>query len=94
MVEYIDREALLRDIEKYHVDFSGKFQHWIEIQPTADVAPIVHGYWIKDEASYYPDDYYCVYYDYECSNCGKTVNDRHRLPKYCPECGSRNEMKK
>lgn len=40
MSEYIDREKLLRDIEHYHVS-DGKFQHWVEIQPTVDVVPVV-----------------------------------------------------
>lgn len=45
MNEYIDRELLLRDIEHYHVsDFA--FQHWVEIQQSADVAPVRHGRWI------------------------------------------------
>ena len=29
----IDADKLLRDIEKYHVS-EGKFQHWLELQPT------------------------------------------------------------
>lgn len=29
----VDADALLRDIEKYHVS-EGKFQHWLELQPT------------------------------------------------------------
>lgn len=29
----VDKDALLRDIEKYHVS-EGKFQHWLELQPT------------------------------------------------------------
>ena len=39
MAEYIDREKLLRDIDHYHVS-DGKFQHWVEIQLAADVAPV------------------------------------------------------
>ena len=39
MDEYIDREKLLRDIDHYHVS-DGKFQHWVEIQLAADVAPV------------------------------------------------------
>lgn len=38
-IEYIDREKLLRDIDHYHVS-DGKFQHWVEIQLAADVAPV------------------------------------------------------
>ena len=29
----VDADALLRDIEKYHVS-EGKFKHWLELQPT------------------------------------------------------------
>ena len=39
MAEYIDREKLLRDIDHYHVS-DGKFQHWVEIQLAADLAPV------------------------------------------------------
>lgn len=105
MAEYIDREKLCDLIERWREVRTNPYSerdnilieamlYAIHSAPVADVASIVSGCWIKDEASYYPDDYYCVYHDYECSNCGETVNDRHRLPKYCPECGSRNEVKK
>lgn len=40
MAEYIDREKLLSDIEKYHLS-DGKFQHWVEIQPTVDVEHVI-----------------------------------------------------
>ena len=40
MAEYIDREKLLCDIEKYHLS-DGKFQHWVEIQPAADVEHVI-----------------------------------------------------
>ena len=40
MADYIDREKLLRDIEKYHLS-DGKFQHWVEIQPAADVEHVI-----------------------------------------------------
>jgi len=29
----VDADALLRDIEQYHVS-DGRFQHWLELQPT------------------------------------------------------------
>ena len=41
MAEYIEREKLLRDINHYHLS-DGKFQHWVEVQQAADVAPVVH----------------------------------------------------
>ena len=34
----IDADALLRDIEHYHLS-DGKFQHWVEVQPTIEPEP-------------------------------------------------------
>ena len=34
--DYIDRQKLLKDIEQYHLS-DGKFQYWVEVQPSADV---------------------------------------------------------
>ena len=44
MKDLISREALLRDIEQYHVS-DGLFQHWVEIQQP--VEPTLHGYSIE-----------------------------------------------
>ena len=38
--DLISREALLKDIEKYHVS-DGQFQHWVEVQPAAPVREVV-----------------------------------------------------
>ena len=38
--DYIDRQKLLKDIEKYHLS-DGKFQHWVEVQPPVDVVKVV-----------------------------------------------------
>lgn len=35
MSRLIDADALLRDIEEYHLS-DGKFQHWVEVQPTIE----------------------------------------------------------
>lgn len=43
---------------------------YAENLPAADVAPVVHGRWIKDNDSFQTDDYYCCYFDYTCSECG------------------------
>ena len=40
MNDYISRQALLRDIEKYHLS-DGKFQHWVEAQPSVEAEPVV-----------------------------------------------------
>ena len=78
MAEYIEREALLRDIEHYHVsDFA--FQHWVEIQPAADVAPVRHGRW---EVGYF--------HDRVCSCCLHPDNDFDDYAhKFCPNCGAK-----
>lgn len=57
--------------------------------PDADVSPVVHGRWIKDNNSLQTDNYYCCYFDYNCSECGNVVNNRYELPNYCPNCGAR-----
>lgn len=61
--------------------------------PLADVTPVVHGRWIKDNDSFQTDDYYCCYFDYTCSECGEIVNDRYKLPNYCPDCGAKMDGK-
>ena len=40
MADLIDRLALLRDIEKHHLSH-GKFQHWVEVQPSVDAVEVV-----------------------------------------------------
>ena len=81
--EYIEREKLLQDIEHYHLS-DGKFQHWVEIQPAADVVEVRHGQWIRKE------DDSC--YWYECSECGeklaKTQWGNDYFSAYCPNCGT------
>lgn len=44
MDDLISRQALLRDIEQYHVS-DGLFQHWVEIQQP--VEPTLYGYKIE-----------------------------------------------
>ena len=81
MAEYIEREKLLRDINHYHLS-DGKFQHWVEVQQAADVAPVRHGRWISKNPHGYE-------WTFVCSNCGYVdgypFNDRHN---YCPNCGA------
>lgn len=36
MNDYIDRQKLLKDIEQYHLS-DGKFQYWVEVQPSVEV---------------------------------------------------------
>lgn len=105
MDEYIKREDALAICEEEYreqlriLNYAGDSVAWnighaIKELPAADVAPVVHGRWIKDNDSFQTDDdYYCCYFDYNCSNCGEVVNDRYKLPKYCPECGAKMDGK-
>ena len=81
MAEYIEREKLLRDINHYHLS-DGKFQHWVEVQPAADVAPVVHGRWIERER-------YTFGVMYDCSICDNRILDNGHSWNYCPNCGAK-----
>ena len=70
----IDADLLMRDIEHYHLS-DGKFQHWVEIQPTIEERKT--GKWIETD-SYEP----CWY---KCDQCGR-LSDIKEI--YCPTCGA------
>lgn len=86
MDEYIEREKLLRDINHYHLS-DGKFQHWVEVQQAADVAPVRHGRWIDAYPDIEPNPM-CMYGI--CSECGFEQGISKYL-KYCPNCGAKME---
>lgn len=52
--------------------------------PAADVAPVRHGRWIKDD--FLSDD---VNNAEKCSQCGELIGWFGKLPKYCPNCGAK-----
>ena len=83
MAEYIEREKLLRDINHYHLS-DGKFQHWVEVQQAADVAPVRHGRWIDAYPDIEPNPM-CMYGI--CSECGFEQGISKYL-NYCPNCGA------
>lgn len=72
MIDCIDRNKLLKDIEEYHVS-DGKFQHWVEIQPTVRCKDCKHStewygdrrrcfLWCEDGISVFEDGF-CNYWD-------------------------------
>ena len=82
----IDADALLRDIEHYHVS-DRKMQHWVEIQPTVDAVPVVHGRWISDEGD-------VLFHCSECETQISTSWDYDDLQwNYCPSCGAKMDGK-
>lgn len=84
MAEYIEREKLLRDINHYHLS-DGKFQHWVEVQPAADVELVVHGRWVERER-------YTFGVMYDCSICDNRILDNGHSWNYCPNCGAKMDI--
>lgn len=58
MADLIDRQALLSDIEKYHLS-DGKFQHWVEVQPSVEAEPVVRCKDCKNSEHWYRDRRRC-----------------------------------
>lgn len=78
MTEYVDRE----DVKKLiNTNFGGLLLA-IDSIPAADVAPVVHGYWIEKKSA--------VGRYFECSSCGAHEN-KHTAIKgyYCWRCGAK-----
>ena len=96
MAEYIEREAL--EVELNHrLNFlmgeNGEYDHYtsgfdeavtrVENFPAADVAPVVHGKWLKSEYEYHVGI---------CSLCGCVPPKpafRSTPYNYCPNCGAK-----
>lgn len=92
-MDYISREAAYPIAKKvvdaitngeYHAGvFAYDIMDWIDDIPAADVAPVVHGEWEKDDAG-------CGV----CSVCNKYAfeTSTHHIsgwfPRYCPNCGA------
>ncbi len=89
MAEYIEREALYKEVtEKYHDITGGSYPfnivaydmaQLVKNAPAADVDHVVHGRWIHDINNLYG-----------CSECfgRETMSHKKRKP-YCPNCGAR-----
>ena len=90
-MRYIDVEPL-EDKLKEHIKKTeselmlgalSTFLRVLDITPTADVAPVRHGYWVSINE-----------YPYEkCSICGETHDTVRCLDNYCPNCGARMDEK-
>lgn len=88
MPEYITKNAAINAVENAPIEL---FQsEWEEIEeminavPAADVAPVVHGRWERDEDG-----------DWYCTNCYEVVaicesgRERTYRKPYCPNCGAK-----
>ena len=88
MSEYIEREAAVKNAEKYglangsaigrHTGLADCIASEIAGIPAADVAPVVHGHWIDDSYGFY-----------HCSECGWEWDYPEMVTPYCPHCRAR-----
>lgn len=89
--EYIRREDALRAVQRQRGanrspaqnEMLNSIKTDIIRAPAADVAPVRHGRWIKDE--FFSDE---VNNGEKCSQCGELIGWFGNLPKYCPGCGA------
>ena len=99
-MSYIDIDKLCELVEhsKYNNPHSGelRFHHRIEHDhflkmimsvPIEDVAPVVHGWWIK--INEHKDIEGWFEYDYVCSVCDGIAEDNY---DYCPHCGAKMDL--
>lgn len=98
MAEYIEREALLKELAKdVAVDGNQRASQLLECiinAPAVYVAPVVHGQWIEKQNPRWP-----AYSHEACSICGwwNTKNalcyEGRKKPghslNYCPNCGAK-----
>jgi hypothetical protein len=97
MAEYIEREAVMKHLREcegtppeigYTYPIYKAIERFVKEVPTADVAPVVHGYWtVLDE---------CANAGAYCSVCHKKVykecyGNCKMKSKYCPNCGAKME---
>lgn len=78
MAEYIERQAVIELFDAY------KWQGQICIDavkelPTADVAPVVHGRWIRSD-----------FIGFSCSICQKMIVSS--ATDFCPYCGAKMDL--
>lgn len=88
--EYIEREALFAEFDRLGLGrhslvekvFADGVYAVIDSIPAADVAPVVHGRWLR------ADDFII------CSRCEAEMNQKNSLgvdnfKNFCPNCGAR-----
>ena len=87
MPRYIDANSLIHhDIEDIHGNIYDVI-HASEIDnaPTADVAPVRHGYWVKEKRD--------VLIHWHCSACKECFYLDMPNAEYCPQCGAKMDGK-
>lgn len=89
MAEYTDKAILKSLMSKYGFRAPDMtINEFVDDEcPTADAAPVVHGYWI--EVSRIEHDYETEIEE-KCSECGRHVYRYDTQPQdnFCPSCGA------
>ena len=94
MGKYIDRDRLLKVLEHNFCGIGGAdvMRQLIEMQPVADVSPVVYGKWKEwDDETFvgmnkFGKEVYRPFRYYTCSLCCKGSAIKSN---YCPNCGAR-----
>lgn len=91
MARYIDADRLSGSLTKVIKQLTDKgvsctdlrlFKLAIDEEPTADVAPVEHERWIKNDNG-----------TYSCSGCHSWIpNEQHYYARYCLYCGARCDL--
>ena len=87
--EYIEREAVLMLCQDYidsHEDGSWRWVNAVTDKdimniPSADVAPVKHGHWVKEKSD--------VLIHWHCSVCKNCYYLEEPNANYCPNCGAK-----
>ena len=90
MPRYIDADLILPEMEsKFDMQelyLPVHFQEFIVDEiPTADVAPVRHGYWCKEKRD--------VLIHWHCSACKECFYLDKPNAEYCPHCGAKMDLK-
>ena len=86
MPRYIDADLILPEMESkldmQELYLPAHFQEFIVDEiPTADIAPVRHGYWVKEKRD--------VLLHWHCSVCKECFYLDEPNAEYCPHCGAR-----
>lgn len=89
---YIDAVELEKSLEDSCDSYTKtmhfmEFLEYVDAQPTADVAPVVHAEWVhryNDFGEQIDDRWYCS----QCAGCNE-----YRKTWHCPECGAKMDGK-
>ena len=76
------REDWLENGENEYVYDTNAVLESIDVQPTIEAEPVVHGRWIIRREK----DTFGYTIHYYCSQCGRESKD---ISNYCPNCGSK-----